>query len=93
MLSFISLSLGDVSVKILLHVISEIFLLMFSSRTFMASKLIFKSFSHLEFILVYGISWWSSFIFFVCACPGLPIPFIEEAIFSPFYVPAHFFKY
>ena len=36
---------------------------MFSSRTFMVSQLIFKSFIHLEFIFVYGVSWWSSFIF------------------------------
>ena len=40
----------------------------FSSRTFMVLQLIFKSFIHLEFIhlefiFVYGVSWWSSFIF------------------------------
>ena len=45
-LSFMSLALGDISVKILLHGMSEIFLLMFSSRTFMVSRLIFKSFIH-----------------------------------------------
>ena len=43
-LSFISLALGDRLVKILLHGISEVFLPMFSSRTFMVSWLIFKSF-------------------------------------------------
>ena len=42
--SFMSLALGDISVKILLHKISEIFLPMFSSRAFMVSRLIFKSF-------------------------------------------------
>ena len=36
-LSFMSLALGHISVKILLHGISEIFLPMFSSRTFMVS--------------------------------------------------------
>ena len=56
-LSFMSFALGDVSVKILLHEISEIFLPMFSSRTLMVSQLIFKSFIHLEFIFVYGVSW------------------------------------
>ena len=56
-LSFMSLALGDISVKILLHGISEIFLLMFSSRTFMVSRLIFNSFIHLECIFVYGVSW------------------------------------
>ena len=54
--SFVSLALGDISVKILLHGISEIFLPMFSSRVFMVSQLIFKSFIHIEFIFVYGVS-------------------------------------
>ena len=56
-LSFMSLALGDISVKILLHGISETFLPMFSSRTFRVSQLIFKYFIHLEFIFVYGVSW------------------------------------
>ena len=45
-LSFMSLALGDTSVKILLHGMSETFLLMSSSRTFIVSPLIFKSFIH-----------------------------------------------
>ena len=61
-LFFMSLALGDISVKILLHGISEIFLPMLSCRNFMLSQLIFV-FIHLEFIFVYGVSWWSSFIF------------------------------
>ena len=56
-LSFMSLALGDVSVRMLLRGMSEIFLPMFSSRTFMVLRLIFKSFTHLEFIFVYGVSW------------------------------------
>ena len=56
-LSFMSLALGDVSVRMLQHGMSEIFLPMFSSRTFMVLRLIFKSFIHLEFIFVYGVSW------------------------------------
>ena len=56
-LSFMSLALGDVSVRMLLRGMSEIFLPRFSSRTFMVLQLIFKSFIHLEFILVYGVSW------------------------------------
>ena len=55
-LSFMSLALGDISVKILLCRISEIFLSMFSSRTLVMSPVIFKSFIHLEFIFVYGVS-------------------------------------
>ena len=54
---------GNIFTKILLHGISEIFLPMFSSRTFMVLQLIFKSFIHLEFIFVYAVSWWSSVIF------------------------------
>ena len=56
-LSFMSLALGDTSVKILLHGMSETFLLISSSRTFIVSPLIFKSFIYLAFIFVYGISW------------------------------------
>ena len=56
-LSFMSLALGDKSVRMLLHGMSEIFLPMFPSRTFMVLLLIFKLFTHLEFIFVYGVSW------------------------------------
>ena len=56
-LSLRSLALGDISVKMLLHGMSEIFLPMFSSRTFMVLWLIFKSFFHLELSFVYGVSW------------------------------------
>ena len=55
-LSFMSLALADIPVKILLQGVSEIFLPMFSSRTCMVSQVIFKSFIHLEFIFVYGVS-------------------------------------
>ena len=56
-LSFISLALRDMSVRMLLHGMYEISLPMFYSRTFMLLQLIFKSFIHLEFIFVYGVSW------------------------------------
>ena len=56
-LSFMSLALRHVSVRMLLCGMSEIFLPMFSSRTFMVLQLIFKSFIYLEFIFVYGVSW------------------------------------
>ena len=55
-LSFMSLALGDISVRMLLRGMSEIFLPMFSSMTFMVSRLIFKCFTHLEFIFVYSVS-------------------------------------
>ena len=50
-LSFMSLALGDISVKILLCGMSEIFLPMFSSRTFMVLRLIFQTFIHLVLFL------------------------------------------
>ena len=56
-LSFMSLALRDRLVKILLHGMSEVFLPIFSSRTFMELQFIFNSFIHLEFIFVYGVSW------------------------------------
>ena len=62
-LSLMSLALGDISVKILVHGIFDIFSYV-SCRTFMVSQLIFKSSIHLEFIFVYGVSWCSSFFFF-----------------------------
>ena len=54
--SFMSLASGDMSVRMLLHGMSDVFLPMFSSKTFMVLQLIFKSFIHLEFIFVYGVS-------------------------------------
>ena len=91
-LSFMSLALGDISVKMLLHGISEIFLPMFSSRTLLVLQLIFKSFIHLEFIFVYG-ELVIKFHFFACSCPDFPTPFVEEAIFAPFHASSPFVKY
>ena len=54
-LSFMSLALGDMSLRMLLRGMSEISLPMFSSRTFMVLQLIFNI--HLEFIFMYGVSW------------------------------------
>ena len=91
-ISFMSLALGEITMKNLLHGISEIFLPIFSSRTFMMKWLIFNSFIHLEFICVSDVSWWLSFFLFACSCPGLPTPFVEEAIFTPFYASFPFIK-
>ena len=33
------------------------------------------------------------FHFFARSCPDLPTPFVEEAIFAPFYAPTFFVKY
>ena len=56
---------------------------MFSSKSFIVSDLIFSSLIHFEFIFVYRVRECSSFIFFVCSCPGLPASLIEETVFSP----------
>ena len=92
-LSFMSLALGDISVKILLRGISEIFLPMLSSRTFMVLRLIFKSFIHLEFIFVCGISWWLSFIFWNVAVHISQHHLLKRPFFTPFYAFAPFVKY
>ena len=33
------------------------------------------------------------FHFFACSCPGLPTPFVEEAVSTPVYASATFVKY
>ena len=50
-LSFMSLALGDISVRTLLLGMSEIFLPMFSSRTLMVSQLVLQSLSTLNLFL------------------------------------------
>ena len=60
-LSFMSLALEDILVKIMLHGLHEISCLCsLSSRTFMVLQFIVKSFIYLEFICMYGVSWWLS---------------------------------
>ena len=73
-LSFMSLALGDVSVRMLLRGMSEIYLPMFSSMTFMVLRLIFKSFIHLEFFLCVWRKLVIKYHFFACSCPDLPTP-------------------
>ena len=87
-----SLALGDILVKILLCGIYEIFLPVFSSRTFMVSQLIFKSFIHFEFILLYGIGWWSSFIFFACTVLFYQHHLLK-GLSTPLYAHTTFVKY
>ena len=53
--AIISVALGDQPEKTFVRLISENVLPMFSSRSLMVSHLIFKSFSHLEFIFVHGV--------------------------------------
>ena len=65
---------------------------MFSSKSFIASGLTFRSLIHFEFIFVYGVRKCSNFIFFTCSCPVFPAPFIEETVFAPFVYSASFVK-
>ena len=59
---FISIVLGDWPMKTFVRLIAKNVLPMFSSRSFMASYLMFKSLSHFEFIFVHGVRVCSSFI-------------------------------
>uniref|UniRef100_A0A8D0IB40 Uncharacterized protein n=1 Tax=Sus scrofa TaxID=9823 RepID=A0A8D0IB40_PIG len=61
-LGFISVALGDCPEKTIVRLMSENVLPMFSSRSLMVSCLIFKSFSHFEFIFMYDVRVCSSFI-------------------------------
>ena len=54
--AFISFALGDCPKKTLLWFMSKNIFLIFSSRSFMVSCLIFKLVSNFEFISVYGVS-------------------------------------
>uniref|UniRef100_A0A8D0RLL7 Uncharacterized protein n=1 Tax=Sus scrofa TaxID=9823 RepID=A0A8D0RLL7_PIG len=60
--AFISVALGDWPEKMFTRLMSENVLPMFSSRSLGVSCLIFKSFSHFEFIFVHGMRVCSSFI-------------------------------
>ena len=82
-LSFLSLAVGDILVKILLHEISEIFLPIFSSRTFMGSWVIFKSFIH--FYSIFYCLWYYS-------CPNFFSPFFLSSLqrTPPSYIPPYF---
>ena len=64
---------------------------MFSSKSFIVSGLTFRSLIHVEFIFVYGVRKYSNFIS-TRSCPIFPAPFIEEAVFAPFYILAFFVK-
>ena len=60
--SFIAITLGGGSWRILMWFMSGCVLPMFSSRNFLVSCLIFASLIHFEFIFVYGVRKCSSFI-------------------------------
>ena len=59
---FISISQGGGSKKIMLWFLSKNVFLMFSSKSFIASGLTFRSLIYFEFIFVYGVGECSNFI-------------------------------
>ena len=91
-LSFMSLALGDILVKILLHRIYEIYPAMFSLGLLWCHDLCLG----LLFTLNLFLCWYNlvvDFHFSACSCLALPTPFIEEAVFTPFYASVPFVKY
>ena len=79
--SFISLALRDTQAKILLCEISEILPPMFSSRIFYGIMTYLSLLSILSSLCKLVVQ----FLSFAYYSPVLPTPFIEEAIFTPFY--------
>jgi len=81
---FIAIALGDWPKKTLVQSMSEDVLPMLSSRSFIVSCLIFKSLSHFELILVYGMRVCSNFIdlpsavqlFQYCFLKRMSFPFV-----------------
>ena len=95
---FIFITLGSVSKKILPQFMSKSVLAMLSSNigkhlemfSQENTNLKFASLIHVEFIFLYGVREYSSFILFACSCPVFLAPFIEETVFSPLYILASF---
>ena len=56
----------------------------------MVSGLTFKSLISFEFIFVYGVRDWSSFIFSACVCPIFPAELVEETVVFLLYCLAAF---
>ena len=54
---------------------------MCSSKSFIVFGLIFRSFTHFEFIFMYGVRECSNYSF-TCSCPIFPALFIEGTLFS-----------
>ena len=72
--------------------LSESVLPMFSSRSFVASGLTFRSLIHVEFIFVYGVRKCSSFILLQVVDWFSQHHLLKEIVFSPLYILASFVK-
>ena len=64
---------------------------MFSSRSFIVSGLTFRSLIHFEFILVYGVRKWSSFIL-LQVVDQISQHHLLEIVFNSLYILASFVK-
>ena len=64
----------------------------FSSTSFVVSGLTLRSLIHFEFIFVYDVRKCSNFILLHIAVQFSQHHFIEEAVFSPLYIPASFVR-
>ena len=84
---FISLASGDISRKMLVQLILETLLPVFSSRIFMVLCLTFKSLIYFEFIFVYGVTKFHSF---ACSCQVFPTLFVEDTLFFTLYILSSF---
>ena len=81
----------DQKICTLLRLMSKNILSMFSSRAFWFQVLhLFKSLTYFEFIFVYGVRKWPSFILLYVAVQFSQTPFIEEADFFPWHILASF---
>ena len=76
--------------NILLQFTSKSVLPMFSSKSFIISKLTFRSLINFKFILCMVLK--NVLITFICSCPVSPAPFIKEAILPPLLSYASFIK-
>src|SRR5574342_180400 len=65
---------------------------MFSSRSFIVSGLTLRSLIHFEFIFVYGVRKYCSFILLQVVDQFSQHPLVKEIVFSPLYILASFVK-
>ena len=91
--TFNSLAFGVLLSKKLLWLRSNRLLPVFSSRVLMVSCLTFRSFIHLEFIFVYGVRKWSSFILLHVAVQYSQHHLLKRLPFFPLDTLSCFVKY
>ena len=90
--SFTRKGRGNWPEKTFVQLMSENVWLMFSSKSFMVSCLVFQSLSHSEFIFVHGVMVCSSFIDLQAAVLFFPALHAGETVFFPFSSLASFVK-